>query len=129
MLMPLNVGRPSSIAAIEAALASEEKEIVVVAQRDAAVDSPSLTDLYSIGTKAVIKKMARRADGLLEVVLLGVERVVLIKLEQHGVYSEGSHKTAAAAAGKSPEIEALRREVGSWPSARWHSRSLRRRID
>ena len=45
MLMPLNVGRPSSIAAIEAALASEGKEIVVVAQRDATVDNPTLTDL------------------------------------------------------------------------------------
>jgi ATP-dependent Lon protease len=112
MLMPLNVGRPSSIAAIEAALASEEKEIVVVAQRDAAVDSPSLTDLYSIGTKAVIKKMARRADGLLEVVLLGVERVVLIKLEQHGVYQKARIKPLPLPQEKSPEIEALRREVG-----------------
>jgi len=112
MLMPLNVGRPSSIAAIEAALASEEKEIVVVAQRDAAVDSPSLTDLYSIGTKAVIKKMARRADGLLEVVLLGVERVVLLKLEQDGAYQKARIKPLPLPQEKSTEIEALRREVG-----------------
>jgi ATP-dependent Lon protease len=112
MLMPLNVGRPSSIAAIEAALASEGKEIVVVAQRDTAVDSPSLTDLYSIGTKAVIKKMARRADGLLEVVLLGVERVVLIKLEQHGAYQKARIKPLPLPQEKSTEIEALRREVG-----------------
>jgi len=112
MLMPLNVGRPSSIAAIEAALASEEKEIVVVAQRDAAVDSPGLTDLYSIGTKAVIKKMARRADGLLEVVLLGVERVVLLKLEQHGAYQKARIKPLPLPQEKSTEIEALRREVG-----------------
>lgn len=112
MLMPLNVGRPSSIAAIEAALASEEKEIVVVAQRDAAVDSPSLTDLYSIGTKAVIKKMARRADGLLEVVLLGVDRVVLLKLEQDGAYQKARIKPLPLPQEKSTEIEALRREVG-----------------
>jgi len=112
MLMPLNVGRPSSIAAIEAALASEGKEIVVVAQRDATVDNPSLTDLYSIGTKAVIKKMARRTDGLLEVVLLGVERVVLLKLEQHGVYQKARIKPLPLPQEKSTEIEALRREVG-----------------
>ena len=111
MLMPLNVGRPSSIAAIEAALASEGKEIVVVAQRDATVDNPSLTDLYSIGTKAVIKKMARRTDGLLEVVLLGVERVVLLKLEQHGVYQKARIKPLPLPQEKSTEIEALRREV------------------
>jgi ATP-dependent Lon protease len=112
MLMPLNVGRPSSIAAIEAGLASEEKEIIVVAQRDAAIDSPSLADLYSIGTKAVIKKMARRADGLLEVVLLGVERVVLLKLEQHGAYQKARIKPLPLPDEKSTEIEALRREVG-----------------
>jgi ATP-dependent Lon protease len=112
MLMPLNVGRPSSIAAIEAALASEEKEIVVVAQRDATIDSPSLADLYSIGTKAVIKKMARRTDGLLEVVLLGVERVVLLKLEQHGAYQKARTKSMSLPQEKSAEIEALRREVG-----------------
>ena len=45
LLLPLQVGRPSSIAAVEAALASEEKEIVVVAQRDSAVESPQLQDL------------------------------------------------------------------------------------
>ena len=112
MLMPLNVGRPSSIAAIEAALASEGKEIVVVAQRDATVDNPTLTDLYSIGTKAVIKKMARRNDGLLEVVLLGVERVVLLKLEQHGAYQKARIKPMPLPEEKSTEIEALRREVG-----------------
>ena len=111
MLMPLNVGRPSSIAAIEAALASEEKEIVVVAQRDASIDNPGLTDLYSIGTKAVIKKMARKRQGLLEVVLLGVERVVLIKLEQNGAYQRARIKPLPLLEEKSTEIEALSREV------------------
>ena len=43
MLLPLTVGRASSIAAIEAALATEEKEIVVVAQRDASVEEPNLS--------------------------------------------------------------------------------------
>lgn len=112
MLMPLSIGRPSSIGAIEAALASEEKEIVVVAQRDASVDSPALTDLYAIGTKAVIKKMARKSDGQLEVVLLGVERVVLLKLEQHGAYQKARIKLLPLPQEKNAEIEALRREVG-----------------
>jgi ATP-dependent Lon protease len=111
MLMPLSVGRASSIAATEAALASEEKEIVVVAQRDAAVENPALTDLYSIGTKAVFKKMARRPDGLLEVVLLGVERVVLIKLEQQGAYQTARIKPLPLPEENSTEIEALRLEV------------------
>ena len=86
VLMPLTIGRPNSIAATEAALASEGKDLVVVAQRDASKEAPALTDLYSIGTRAVIKQMARKSEGTLEVVLLGVERVVLLKLEQDGAY-------------------------------------------
>ena len=111
MLMPLNVGRPSSLAATEAALASEGKDIVVVAQRDASIENPSLTDLYSIGTRAVIKQMARKSEELLEVVLLGVERVVLIKLEQHGNYQRARIKPLPLLQDKSPEIEALHREI------------------
>jgi ATP-dependent Lon protease len=42
LLMPLSVGRPASLAAVEAALATEEKEIVIVAQREAAVDNPGV---------------------------------------------------------------------------------------
>ena len=49
LLMPLSVGRPSSLAAVESAVISEEKEIVVVAQRDASVDSPDGADLFTIG--------------------------------------------------------------------------------
>ena len=111
LLLPLNVVRASSIAAIEAALASEEKEIVVVAQRDASVEIPRLADLYSIGTKAVIKKMARPREDLLEVVLLGVERVVLIKLEPNGAYQKVRVKPLPLPAERSTEIEALHREV------------------
>jgi ATP-dependent Lon protease len=111
LVMPLNVGRASSIAAVEAALASEEKEIVVTAQRDAAVEDPQLADLYTIGTKAVIKRMNRRRDGLLDIVLLGLERVVLIKAEQNGAYQQVRIRPLPMPEEKSTEIEALYREV------------------
>ena len=65
MFMPLSVGRPHSLAAIEAALASEEKTFVVVAQRDGATDQPKEADLFGVGTRAVIKKMAR-GEGVVE---------------------------------------------------------------
>jgi ATP-dependent Lon protease len=111
VLMPLTIGRPNSIAATEAALASEGKDLVVVAQRDASKEAPALTDLYSIGTRAVIKQMARKSEGTLEVVLLGVERVVLLKLEQDGAYQTARIKPLPLPQEKSPEIEALHREV------------------
>ena len=59
LLLPLSVGRESSLAAVEAALKTEEKEIILVAQRDPHVDAPQQDDLYTIGTKAVIRKSSR----------------------------------------------------------------------
>jgi ATP-dependent Lon protease len=111
VLMPLTVGRPSSIASTEAALASEGKDLVVVAQRDSSIETPALTDLYSIGTRAVIKQMARKPEGTLEVILLGVERVVLLKLEQDDGYQTARIKPLPVPEEKSAEVEALHREV------------------
>jgi len=84
LMMPLSVGRPGSVAAVEKALATEEKEIVVVTQRDMNVDTPGASDLFTIGTRAVIKKVGRSKDQL-EVLVYGVERVVIVKVdEEHG---------------------------------------------
>src|SRR3977135_2207381 len=77
--MPLTVGRPASVATIEAGLAREDKELVVVAQRDASVETPGLQDFFSIGTKAVVKRMARRPDGTMELMGQGGEAGVIIR--------------------------------------------------
>ena len=84
ILMPLSVGRPFSVAAVEAAVSTEEKEIVVFAQRDPLVEMPRADDLYSIGTKAIIKKMDRPREEFLELIVQGVERVVLVKRSTGG---------------------------------------------
>ncbi|HUA87508.1 MAG TPA: endopeptidase La [Bryobacteraceae bacterium] len=83
LLMPLSVGRPASLAAVEQALATEEKEIVVVAQRDSDVDTPGPADLYTIGTRAAIRKFGR-AKGQIEILVYGEERVVIVKTEENG---------------------------------------------
>src|SRR3989442_7569722 len=80
--MPLTVGRPASVATIEAVLAREDKELVVVAQRDASADAPGPQDFFSIGTKSVAKRMARRPDVSMELMVQRVERVVIIRIEQ-----------------------------------------------
>jgi len=111
LLLPITVGRASSVAAIEAALSSEEKEIVVVAQRNAAVDTPRQEDLYTIGTKAVVKKMARPQEGAVEVVLLGVERVVIIRLDQEDNFLKARLRPLPLPDERSTEVEALHREL------------------
>ena len=55
LLMPLGVGRPASVAAVESALATEDKHVIVVAQKDPTVDTPHASDLYTIGTRAVVR--------------------------------------------------------------------------
>ena len=55
LMMPLSVGRSASIAAVEAALETEEKEIIIVAQRDTQVETPASADLFTIGVRAVIR--------------------------------------------------------------------------
>lgn len=110
LLMPLAVGRPASITAVEAALATEEKEIVVVTQRDTSVEAPQQEDLYTIGTKAVIKRMGRTQDGKFELIVLGTERVVITKLENEP-YLQARVRPLPLPQDTGMEIEALHREL------------------
>src|SRR5688500_4084431 len=102
--MPLTAGRPASIAAIEAVLAREDKELVVVAQRDAAVEAPGPQDFFSIGTKAVVKRMARRPDGTMELMVQGVERIVVIRIEQTEPYLRARVRLAPIPEERNTEI-------------------------
>jgi ATP-dependent Lon protease len=107
LLMPLSAGRSASIAAVEAALATESKEILVFTQRDADLDLPAKDDLYSIGTKAVIRKMNRSGEGHLELMVLGMERVTLLKLDSSEPFLKGRAVPLPLPEDKGPEIEAL----------------------
>src|SRR5580704_2345820 len=107
LLMPLSAGRPGSVAAVEAALATESKEVLVFTQRDGDVDSPLQGDLYPIGTKAVIRKMNRSGEGHLELLVLGMERVALVKLDTSEPFLKARVTPLPLPEDKSPEIEAL----------------------
>ena len=110
-MMPLTVGRDRSIAAVEAALKTEDKTLLVVAQRDAQTELPLLTDLYAIGTKAVIKQTARTSEGHYNVLIQGLERFVLLKLDQVDPFLQARVKQLPAPSEKSTEVEALHRAI------------------
>jgi ATP-dependent Lon protease len=110
MFMPLSVGRPNSTAAVEAALTSEEKTFVVVAQRDAANDQPSADDLYTVGTRALVKKMARTPESI-ELLVQGVERVTILKMEQTEPYLKARVQSLPLPQDQGTEVEALYRAV------------------
>ena len=110
MVIPLFVGRPKSIKALEAAMESG-KSIMLVAQKNAAKDEPSAEDIYSIGCIASILQMLKLPDGTVKVLVEGAQRADI-----HEIQDGPSHFTcdltpiAPEAAAKS-EIEALRRAV------------------
>ena len=73
MIVPLFVGRTKSIKALEFA-EKNEKEIFLVAQKDANVDNPSSSDIYEFGTVASILQLLRLPDGTVKVLIEGIER-------------------------------------------------------
>src|SRR5947209_5483367 len=107
LLLPLSVGRESSIQAVQAALKAEEKEIILIAQRDSQVESPQQDDLYTIATKAVIRKSSRQGDGMMEILVLGVERVVMVKLEATEPYLSAKFRVLPLPEDAGSEVEAL----------------------
>lgn len=84
LMMPLSVGREASLGAVEKALSSEDKEIVVVAQRDPSHDAPKAEELFTLGTRAIIKKVSRQNTSQIDVLVLGIERVVIVKVDGEG---------------------------------------------
>jgi ATP-dependent Lon protease len=108
---PLSVGRPFSVAAVKAALASEEKMIAVIAQRDSAVEKPQPSDLYAIGTRAIIKKMAPSTGGGVEVLVHGIERVSVLGFESTEPYLRARVRALPIPEDSGTEAEALGRAV------------------
>ena len=107
LLLPLSVGRDNSVRAVQAALNTESKEIILIAQRDGQVETPTYNDLYTIGTKAVIRKSSRVGDGILEILVLGVERVVAMKVESEEPYLAVKYRALPVPQDGGSEVEAL----------------------
>ncbi|NGZ96383.1 MAG: endopeptidase La [Nitrospira sp. WS110] len=111
VMMPLTIGRERSIAAVNAAMKTEEKMIVVVAQRDPQTEEPGLSDLYSIGTKALIKQLGQSTEGTTHALVQGLDRVVVLKEEQSTPYSTVRVRTLERPSDSGPEVQALHRAI------------------
>lgn len=111
VLLPVNVGRDRSVSAVNAALKTEEKTILVVAQRDPGKENPGLDDLYTIGTKAIVKQVGRTEDGTIQAVLQGLERVALLKSEQSLPYLMVQARRLELPTDNDREVQALQRAI------------------
>ena len=81
IVQPLFVGRPKSIKALEEAM-SGDKQVLLVAQKNASDDDPVSDQLFEIGTIATILQLIRLPDGTVKVLVEGLERAKILKIER-----------------------------------------------
>ena len=109
-VMPLNIGRESSISLVTSL--GENKILGVAAQRDPRIDSPDPDDLYEIGTLAVIHKSVRMPNNSLLIFCEGLERIRIKKyVSQKPYYTVRYDQVKEKGAETTPELEALRQNA------------------
>lgn len=87
MVIPLFVGRKDSIRALEAAM-EEDKQIVLVAQKESNTDAPTADDIYSVGVVATILQLLKLPDGTVKVLVEGSTRVHIASMnKKQGIYT------------------------------------------
>jgi len=111
MVIPLFVGRPKSIKALETAMAAERR-IMLVAQKAAAKDEPEVTDMFQVGCVSTILQMLKLPDGTVKVLVEGQQRAKVDGIED-GEAHFTAHVTPieVAPTETGSEVEALRRAV------------------
>ncbi|WP_241645400.1 endopeptidase La [Rosenbergiella metrosideri] len=105
MVIPLFVGREKSIRCLESAM-DNDKKILLVAQKEATTDEPSIDDLFTVGTVASVLQMLKLPDGTVKVLVEGVQRATLTSLDDSQEFF-----TAQIEYIESPEIDDSEQEV------------------
>ncbi|WP_407330924.1 endopeptidase La [Enterovibrio sp. 27052020O] len=104
MVIPLFVGRDKSIRCLEAAM-DNDKQILLVAQKDAATDDPSIVDLYEVGTVASILQLLKLPDGTVKVLVEGLQRAEIKKFREDDFFIADAQYT------ETPEMDDREQEV------------------
>ncbi|MBU6272203.1 MAG: endopeptidase La [Betaproteobacteria bacterium] len=110
MVIPLFVGRPKSIKALESAMEAG-RQIMLVAQKAAGKDEPKPEDMFEVGCISSILQMLKLPDGTVKVLVEGVQRATTQAIRDEGDHFVGDVTPVAPPGEGSPEIEALRRAV------------------
>src|SRR6266853_2056206 len=110
MVIPLFVGRPKSIKAMEIAMEAG-KSILLVAQKSAAKDEPTAEDLYKIGCISNILQMLKLPDGTVKVLVEGSQRARIQSIDDMRSHYVSEATAVPADAGDVTEIEAMRRAL------------------
>ncbi len=113
MVIPLFVGRDKSMRALEQAMESD-KRILLLAQKSAETDDPAAADLYAVGTLAQVLQLLKLPDGTIKVLVEGVGRVNVSGIVERDGSLYGRGEQIESTEGREPrEIEAVARSLMS----------------
>src|SRR4030065_1642061 len=110
MVIPLFVGRPKSIKALETAMESG-KSILLVSHKTAAQDDPTPEDLYDTGSVATVLQMLKLPDGTVKVLVEGNQRARVLDVTDVGTHLTARAEILPAEGEELVEVEALRRAL------------------
>ena len=110
MVIPLFVGRPKSIRALEAAV-DDGRYILLATQKSAAKDEPELSDIYPVGTIATVLQLLKLPDGTVKVLVEGVQRAHVESLSDDEGFFRAGAMPLAQDDEANHEIEAMRRTL------------------
>ena len=106
MVLPLFVGRERSIKALEDAMAND-KQVMLVAQRDAADDNPSADSLYQVGTVSNILQLLKLPDGTIKVLVEGSYRAMVDNVDDEGPFAVAGIREIISEDIPESEVESL----------------------
>jgi len=112
MIVPLFVGRDKSVRALESVM-KDDKQILLVTQKNAAQDDPSQTDIFTVGTVGTVLQLLKLPDGTVKVLVEGGQRARITKFADNPNFFEAYGELIGEKAGEGKEIEALARTVVS----------------
>ncbi len=112
MIVPLFVGREKSVRALEAVM-RDDKQILLVAQKNAAQDDPGADDLYQVGTVSTVLQLLKLPDGTVKVLVEGGRRAKIVGWKETQTHFEAYATAVEEPATEARETEALSRTVVS----------------
>ncbi|QWV96281.1 endopeptidase La [Geomonas nitrogeniifigens] len=111
MVIPLFVGREKSVLALEAAMAQNDKLILLATQKNAKTEDPEPADIYTVGTLCQVIQLLKLPDGTVKVLVEGKRRGSIVAFSDRTDYFEVEVETLAEKSSNVTEVEALKRGV------------------
>jgi ATP-dependent Lon protease len=112
MIVPLFVGREKSVRALEDVM-KDDKQILLVTQKNAAQDDPSTDDIYKVGTVGTVLQLLRLPDNTVKVLVEGVKRARVLRYADNEEFFQAEAEILPDVEGQGQELQALSRAVVS----------------